>query len=128
MRFSDYGLSLMSNGIVASDKIIAENPDLVRRFAAATVEAIDAAVANPQHGIDVFMQYAPNTGFSRNVISEQWNEATRLLHTPRTKEQPYGRMDSRDWQDTIDLLVNYVNLPKGAVTPDMVFTNEFLPP
>ena len=29
MRFSDYGLNLMSNGIVASDKIIAENPDLV---------------------------------------------------------------------------------------------------
>ena len=40
MRFSDYGLSLMSNGLIASDKIIAENPDLVRRFTAATVEAI----------------------------------------------------------------------------------------
>ena len=46
MRFSDYGLSLMSNGLIASDKIIAENPDLVRRFTAATVEAIAAAVAN----------------------------------------------------------------------------------
>ncbi len=64
MRFSDYGLNLMSNGIVASDKIIAENPDLVRRFAVATVEAIAATVADPSHGIDAFLQYAPNAGFS----------------------------------------------------------------
>jgi NitT/TauT family transport system substrate-binding protein len=127
MRFSDYGLSLMSNGIVASDKLIAEKPDLVRRFAAATVEAIGAAAADPQHGIDVFMQYAPNAGFSRNVVAAQWNEAIRLLHTPRTKDKPYGVMDESDWQDTIDLLTEYVNLPKGAVSPNMVFTNEFLP-
>lgn len=127
MRFSDYGLSMMSNGIVASDKLIAENPDLVRRFAAATVEAIGAAVANPQHGVDDFMQYAPNAGFSRNVVTAQWNEAIRLLHTPRTKDKPYGVMDDKDWRDTIDLLTEYVNLPKGAVTPDMVFTNAYLP-
>jgi NitT/TauT family transport system substrate-binding protein len=127
MRFSDYGLSLMSNGIVASDKLIAENPDLVGRFAAATVEAIGAAVANPQHGVDDFMQYAPNAGFSRNVVTAQWNEAIRLLHTPRTKDKPYGVMDDKDWRDTIDLLTEYVNLPKGAVTSDMVFTNAYLP-
>jgi NitT/TauT family transport system substrate-binding protein len=127
MRFSDYGLNLMSNGIVASDRIIAEQPDLVRRFAAATVEAIAAAVANPQHGVDVFLQFAPNAGFSRNVV-EQWAEAAKLLHTPRTRERPYGVMDTQDWQDTIDLLEQYVNLPKGAVTPDKVFTNALLPP
>lgn len=127
MRFSDYGLSLMSNGIVASDKLIAENPDLVRRFAAATAESIEAAVADPQHGVDDFMRYAPNAGFSRNVVADQWKMAMGLLHTPRTKDKPIGHMDAQDWQDTIDLLEQYVNLPKGAVKPEMVFTNEFLP-
>jgi NitT/TauT family transport system substrate-binding protein len=112
---------------VASDKIIAENPDLVRRFAAATVEALGAAVANPQHGLDAFMQYAQNSGLSRSVVTEQWNEAMNLLHTPRTKDKPIGVMDEKDWQDTIDLLVEYVNLPKGTVVPSLVFTNEFLP-
>jgi NitT/TauT family transport system substrate-binding protein len=128
MRFSDYGLNLMSNGIVASDKIIAEQPDLVHRFAIATVEAIAAAFANPQHGVDVFMGFAPNAGFSRNVVSEQWAEAAKLLHTPRTRGKPYGVMDAQDWQDTIDLLEEYVGMPKGAVTPDKVFTNAFLLP
>jgi NitT/TauT family transport system substrate-binding protein len=127
MRFSNYGLSLMSNGIVTSDKMIAQHPDLVRRFAAATVEAIKAAVADPQHGVDDFMRYAPNAGFSRNVIAAQWEQAMGLLHTPRTKDKPIGEMDANDWQDTIDLLVQYVNLPKDTVKPDMVFTNAFLP-
>jgi NitT/TauT family transport system substrate-binding protein len=127
MRFSDYGLSLMSNGIIASDRIISENPDLVRRFAAATVEAIKATVSNPEHGVDVFMKFAPAAGFSRKVVTEQWDEAAKLLHTPRTKDKPVGIMDEKDWQDTIDLLVENVNLPKDVVTPDKVFTNAFLP-
>jgi NitT/TauT family transport system substrate-binding protein len=127
MRFSDYGLRLMSNGIVASDRLIAENPDLVRRFAAATVEATKAAIADPEHGIDDFIQYAPNAGFSRKVVADQWNQAMGLAHTPRTKDKPFGVMDAQDWQDTIDLLTQYVNLSKGAVTPDMVFTNAYLP-
>ena len=126
LRFSDYGLSLMSNGIVTSDKMISQHSDLVRRFVAATVEAIKLAVANPQHGVDDFMRYAPNTGFSRNVVAAQWDQAMRLLRTARTKNRPIGEMDARDWQDTIDLLVQYVNLPKGVVKPDMVFTNAFL--
>jgi NitT/TauT family transport system substrate-binding protein len=126
MRFSDYGLNLMSNGIVASDKIIAEQPDLVHRFATATVVAIAAAVADPQHAVDIFMQFAPNAGFSRNVVTEQWTEAAKLLHTPRTREKPYGVMDAEDWEDTIKLLEDYVNMQKGVVTPDQVFTNGFL--
>jgi NitT/TauT family transport system substrate-binding protein len=127
MRFADYGLNLMSNGIVASDRIIAEKPDLVRRFAAATVEAIGVALADPQRGIDAFMQYAQNSGFSRTVIAEQWQEAARLLRTPATKDRPLGEMDANDWQSTIDLLVDYAGLPRGSVTPEMVFTNQFLP-
>jgi NitT/TauT family transport system substrate-binding protein len=126
MRFSDYGLRLMSNGIVASDKLISQNPDLVRRFAAATVEATNVAIGNPEHGVDDFMQFAPNAGFSRKVVADQWNQAIQLAHTPRTKDKPFGVMDTEDWQDTIDVLSQYLNIQKGAVTPDMVFTNAYL--
>jgi NitT/TauT family transport system substrate-binding protein len=127
MRFSDYGLRLMSNGIIASDKLIADNPDLVRRFAAATVEASQIAIANPEHAVDDFLQYAPNAGFSRKVVADQWNEAIELAHSPRTKDKPFGVMDPLDWQETIDVLSQYLNIPQGAVAPDKVFTNAYLP-
>jgi NitT/TauT family transport system substrate-binding protein len=128
IRFSDYGLNLMSNGIVASDKLIAQNPDLVRRFVAATREAIGAAMMDPTHGVDDFFKYAPNAGVSRKVVSEQWQMAMALMRTKATETTPLGQMDASDWQSTIDLLVDYAGVPKGAVTPDMVFTNQFLLP
>jgi NitT/TauT family transport system substrate-binding protein len=117
----------MSNGIVASDKLIADNPDLVRRFAAATVEATNIAINNPEHAVDDFMQYAPNAGFSRKVVADQWNQAIQLAHTPRTTDKPIGVMDMQDWQETIDVLSQYLNIAKGTVTPDKVFTNAYLP-
>jgi NitT/TauT family transport system substrate-binding protein len=127
LRFADYGLNLMSNGIVASDKLIAENPDLVRRFAAATVESINLALKDPKHGVDAFVQYAKNSSLSRKVVSEQWDEAAKLLHSQATKDKPIGHMDAGDWQSTIDLLVEYAGVPKDKVTPNLVFTNQFLP-
>lgn len=127
MRFSDYGLNLMSNGIVASDDLIQKNPDLVKRFVAATAEATKKAMENPEHGVDVFMEFTSNAGLSRKVVAQQWAEAMKVLHTKRTQDKPLGVMDAADWQETIDTLVENVGLPAGAVTPDMVFTNEFVP-
>jgi NitT/TauT family transport system substrate-binding protein len=125
-RYAEYGLTAVSNGIIVSDKYAAENPAIVGKFAKATAEAIDAAVKNPKRAVDAFFEYAKTTQLSRAVITNQWQEATRLLHTQANANQPAGVMDAGDWQKTIDLLVEYADVPKGAVTPQMVFTNEFL--
>ena len=87
MRFSDYGLSLMSNGIVASDKIIAENPDLVRRFAAATVEAIGAAVATRSMASTSSCNMRRMRASAARSLPRQWNVAMGLLHTPTDEGQ-----------------------------------------
>jgi NitT/TauT family transport system substrate-binding protein len=127
MRYADNGITAISNGIVASDALIAEKPDVVRRFVAATVEAIEAAVKDPESAVDAFFEYAKKVRFSRDVVAQQWQETIKILHTDATKDKPYGYTAASDWQKTIDLLVNYADVPKGAVTPAMVHTNEFLP-
>ena len=127
MRYADYGITAISNGIVASDALIAEKPDVVRRFVAATVEAIEAAVKDPEPAVDAFFKYAKKVRFSRDVVARQWQETIKILHTDATMGKPYGYTAASDWQKTIDLLVNYGDVPKGAVTPAMVHTNKFLP-
>jgi NitT/TauT family transport system substrate-binding protein len=127
MRFSDYGLNLMSNGLVASDGLIEKNPDLVKRFVSATVEATKSAMANPEHGVDVFMSFTKNAGLSRTVVADQWTEAMKVMRTKRTEKKAIGEMDAQDWQDTIDTMVEYAGVPAGSVKPEMVFTNAFLP-
>lgn len=127
MRFANYGLTMMSNSIIVSDALIAQKPDLVRRFVAATVQSIKIAVKHPAHAVDDFLEYAKKSGLSRQVVAAQWREAIPLLHSPETKHKPIGYMDARDWQNTINLLTEYTNLRKGSVTPAMVYTNAFLP-
>lgn len=127
MRYADYGITAVSNGIIVSDALIAEKPEVVRRFAAATVEAIEAAIKDPEPAIDNFFKYADKVRFSRDVVAHQWEETIKILHTEATKDKGYGYMAASDWQKTIDLLVDYGDVPKGSVTPAMVHTNEFLP-
>ena len=127
MRYADHGITAISNGIVASDALIEEKPDTVRRFAAATVEAIEVAIENPEPAIDAFFEYAGEVRFSREVVANQWKETIDILHTPTTTEKPIGHTAASDWQETINLLVTHGGVPEGTVAPDMVHTNEFLP-
>lgn len=127
MRYSDNGITAISNGIIASDALIAEKPDVVRRFVVATVEAIEAAVKDPDAAVDAFFKYAKKVRFSREVVAQQWQETIKILHTDATKGKTYGYTAESDWQKTIDLLVDYGGVPKGKVTPAMVHTNQFLP-
>lgn len=126
-HYSDYGLTAISNGIVVSDKYATAHPDVVHRMAAAVVEAMNLAVKHPKHAVDDFFAFAPHSKLSRAVVAQQWDEAIKLMHTPATAHDPLGTMSRSDWQKTIDLLVAYAGVPKGAVTPDMVFTNGYLP-
>lgn len=127
MRYADHGITAISNGIVASDALIEEKPDTVRRFAAATVEAIEAAIKDPEPAIDAFFEYAGEVRFSREVVANQWKETIDILHTPATMDKPIGYTAASDWQETINLLVNYGGVAEGTVAPDMVHTNAFLP-
>lgn len=126
ISYPKYGLNLVSNGIVVSNKYAADNPDVVRRFAQATAEAIEESIKSPDKAVDAFFEYAKGTQLSRAVVTKQWEETIKLLHTEATKSKPIGVMDASDWQKTIDLLVEYASVPKGSVKPDMVFTNDFL--
>lgn len=126
IAYSAYGLNPIANGIIVSTKYANENPDVTKRFAMATAEAIDAAVKSPDKAVDAFFEYAKGTQLSRTVVSKQWEETIKLLHTEATKGKPTGVMDARDWQKSIDLLVQYADVPKGVVKPEMVFTNEYL--
>lgn len=128
IHYADYGITALSNGIVVSDALIAQKPDVVRRFAAATVESIDKAVKDPAKAVDGFFKYAEGkTQLSRNVVAKQWDETIKILKTDATKDQGYGYMAESDWKQTIDLLVKYADVPEGKTTPAMVYTNQFLP-
>lgn len=126
IKYSDLNINVVANGVLVGDEYAAKNPDVVKRFALATQEAMELAVKNPERGIDAFFKYAKDTRFSRPVVTRQWLETIKILRTKATANQPYGVMAAEDWQQTIDMLTEYAELPKGSVKPEMVFTNQYL--
>ncbi len=126
MRYSDHSITSISNGIVVGEKYATEHPDIVKKFAQATVEAINAAVKNPDAGINAFFEYAKDTKLSRAVVEQQWQETLKLLHTDANSKEQVGATSADDWNKTIALLEEYGGLPKGSVTPEMVATNQYL--
>ena len=48
IKFADYGINMVSSGIIANTDYVKANPDLVRRFMSATTKAVEAAEKEPK--------------------------------------------------------------------------------
>lgn len=59
LRVADYA-QLAANGILASEKVITENPDLVRAFVGAFLKGLKYASDNPEEAFTLSETYIPN--------------------------------------------------------------------
>ena len=57
LAYRDVGLDYYGNGIVASEDLIAKQPDMLRRFVAATLRGMEAAFADPAMAGETIARY-----------------------------------------------------------------------
>ena len=107
--------------LLTSEDTIAEDPELVRDFLAATARGYDLAITDPQQAADLLLEAAPE--LDRDLV-----EASGIYHAERFAEEgePWGIEEARVWADFGGFLVD-VGLLDEAVDTDAAFTNEFLP-
>ena len=125
LRFADYGVEFLSNGLIASDDMLADQPDLVREMVAATSEAFTAAVAHPEDAVAA-MAGASQQLPPENVLLESWQETAKLLDTEATTGKAPGINDEADWQQTIDVFTK-AGLISGEHSPADFWDNSFAP-
>lgn len=121
IRVSDYA-QLAANGILASEKVIAGNPELVRAFVGAFLKGLQYTIDNPDEAYTLSGTHIPNfadldADVQRQVLAtsiEQW-KADRL-----------GYSDPQSWENMQEVL-----LDMGLLTEELdlnrAFTNEFIP-
>ncbi|HEY6631860.1 MAG TPA: ABC transporter substrate-binding protein [Rhizobiaceae bacterium] len=122
---SDYGIKQMNNGIVANTDFMAKNPEAVAGFIAATAKAFEVAKANPDAAIDALIKTLPEQERNRAVLKRQLELTLPMLTTEATKDKPFGYMAAEDWDETQNVLIEYVGMPR-AVPLDEFYTNEFI--
>jgi len=121
IRVADYA-QLAANGILASEKVTAENPDLVRAFVSAFLKGLADTIANPDEAFAMSESHIPNfSELDANVQKKVLATSIEQWQTDRL-----GYSDPQAWENMQNVL-----LDMGLLTEKMdlskAFTNEFVP-
>jgi ABC-type nitrate/sulfonate/bicarbonate transport system substrate-binding protein len=107
--------------IVTSERMINEQPEVVRKFMEATVRGYELAMADPQAAADAIMKGAPESDRRLLEVSARYL-ATRYVEPGR----PWGLQDREVWVTFTEYLLR-AGLIEREIDVDAAFTNEFLP-
>ncbi len=124
VEYRRYGMDIYGNGVVTSEKVIKERPDLVRRFVRATYRGYEQAIRNPDEAADALQKHFPT--LDRAITLQQVRETADLITGPHTPERGLGWVDAKKMERTRDFLATAYKIT-GTIALDDLFTNEFLP-
>jgi NitT/TauT family transport system substrate-binding protein len=123
-HYSDYGIVALSNGIIASDELIQNQPEVVDAFIRAIQRGIEWTLNDPQAAVKILVNRFPQT-VNEDDATITLDETLSSLHTDRSEGEPLGYMVPEDWQDTVELYTDLDLLTPNA-QPDNFYTNEFI--
>lgn len=127
IMFADYGVNLISSGIIAHKDTLKENPDLVRRFMSATTKAVEAAEKDPAGAAQAILNANPKGG-KKETLQEGFELTIPLYRTEETKSQRPFNVTEANMTESVNLLVEFGGVDATAKTdPKAFYTNEFLP-
>ena len=127
IKFADYGIHLVSSGIIANTDYIKANQDLVKRFMSATTKAVEAAVKDPKAAAQSILDANPKGG-KLDTLTQGFELTIPFYTTPETKTRRPFQVTDQNMIDSVDLMVEYGGLDaKAKENPKSFYTNEYLP-
>lgn len=121
IRTSDY-VQLASNGLVTSEGMIMEQPELVRSMVRALIESIERAESDPPAAYEVCADYidgldSSNQDIQRSILLE----SISFWESEKT-----GYSEPEAWENMQDVLLA-MGLLDEPLDLEAAFTNEFIP-
>jgi NitT/TauT family transport system substrate-binding protein len=121
LRVSDY-VVLAGNGLITSEKMIAENPDLVRKMVAAFLQGLEYTIAHPDEAYEISKGYVENLAQADEALQKQ--VLTTSIELWRAGRLGYS--DPQAWENMQNVLLD-MGLLTAPLDLSQAFTNEFLP-
>jgi len=122
--FADYGVTVVSNGIIVHDDLLKSDPELVRAFVAPSIKGFLYGRQHPAEAVASVIKYLPTA--DPTIVRRELELSWKTWVTPNTKGKPLGWEADADWASTVQVLKQY-----GGVTAppalDTLFTNDFVP-
>ncbi|NPA91061.1 MAG: ABC transporter substrate-binding protein [Chloroflexi bacterium] len=120
---SDY-IDLPSNGLVTSDKMIRERPDLVTRMTRAMLRGIRYTLDHPDEAFHMALRHVPEAGGEQEKVSRAVFDASLPLWTPPPGRK-LGHSDPEQWERAEQFL-REMGLIETHVDVTGVMTNDFV--
>src|SRR5664279_51799 len=106
IRFADYGVNMISSGIVVNTDTLKSKPDMVRRFLRATTRALEESEKNPEAAVDAMLKANAKAGVRETLIIGL-KQTTALYHTKETANMRPLRVTMANVGESLDLLAQY---------------------
>ena len=107
--------------IITSEQLIAERPEVVRRFVAATSQGYQLAIRSPEQAANILVKAAPELDAAGVRASQAYLASRYQADAPR-----WGEQRAEIWRGYAQWM-NERQLITTMIEPEQAFTNQFLP-
>lgn len=121
IKVSDY-LQLVSNGLITSEKIIKEDPGMVRRMVQALLKATQDAIANPNEAYEISKKYVEALAQADEKLQKQVLDASIELW----KAERPGFSAPQSWENMHKVLLD-MGMLKQPLDLKNAYSNDYLP-
>ncbi len=121
LRVAD-SVQLASNGLLASEKVIKENPELVKSFVGAFLKGLQYTIENPDDAYALSATYIPNFA----DLDEKVQKEILITSIDQWKTDHLGYSDPQAWENMQNVLLE-MGLISEKMDLNKAFTNEFIP-
>jgi len=127
IRFADYGVNMVSSGIIVQKDYLKAHPDVVKRFLRAATRSLEESAKNPEAAIDAMLKANPKSGVKETALVGMKNTAALYKGPDNPNDRPL-RVGAKNMDETLALLVEYGGLDKASAGKATdYYTNDYLP-
>ena len=123
--YSDYGVYQPGYSIAANTDTVKNNPDLVRRFVKATIQSVQATVADPDAAIQSLVKWAGGAAVDPKQARTVLDVTLSILYSPNNTQKVLGLNVPKDWESALSLLTKYSGL-NTTMQASQFYTNDFV--
>lgn len=124
LMYSDWGVPLAAKSIIVHTDTLAEKPDVIRAFIAASLRGWTYAMEHPEEAAAAVVNRNPL--LDQAMVLEQFQMILPALESPNAAGAPLGLHIEKDWTATINMFITYGQLESAPALEDC-YTDEFLP-
>jgi NitT/TauT family transport system substrate-binding protein len=125
MFFKDWGIGLINYVLVAQNDKLKANPDLFKRFLAASLKGWSELKSNAADAITALQDQYPEVKLDRETLLRQLDEGIQPFVC--VSDSPgVGKASDALWKTTYDIMTNYMQLQPTVDVAD-VETDAYLP-